>query len=43
MAYLQQDKEDEEKVQGLNQVMAPQEGQPAVGAAAALMARCGGG
>lgn len=27
MAYLQQDKEDEEKVQGLNQVLAPQEGQ----------------
>ena len=32
MAYLQQDKEDEEKVQGLNQVLAPQEGQvPATG------------
>jgi hypothetical protein len=29
MAYLQQDKEDKDKAQGLNEVMAPQEGQAA--------------
>jgi hypothetical protein len=34
MAYLQQDKDDKEKVQGLNEVMAPQEGQAPVTAAA---------
>lgn len=34
MAYLQQDKDDKEKVQGLNEVMAPQEGQAPITAAA---------
>jgi hypothetical protein len=34
MAYLQQDKDDKEKVQGLNEVMAPQEGQAPVTAEA---------
>lgn len=33
MAYLQQDKDDKEKVQGLNEVMAPQEGQAPTAAA----------